>query len=97
MAIPCGLIINELVSNAIKYAFPNRRQGEIWISFTVENDDRYTLIVKDNGVGVPANLDIHNTASLGLQIVCALTEQLEGSFELNPKGGTAFKITFPKP
>ena len=97
VAIPCGLIINELVSNAIKYAFPNRLQGEIYIIFTIDNEDRYTLTVKDNGVGVPADLDIHNTASLGLQIVCALTEQLEGSFELNPKGGTAFKITFPKP
>jgi len=96
VAVPCGLIINELVSNAIKYAFPNNLQGEICISFTVENVDRYTLVVKDNGVGVPADLDIHNTASLGLQIVCALTDQLEGSFALDPKDGTTFKITFPK-
>ncbi|OLP19681.1 hypothetical protein BST81_03825 [Leptolyngbya sp. 'hensonii'] len=93
IAIPCGLIINELVSNAIKYAFPNRRSGEIGIIFDYENS-QYQLIIRDNGIGFPQLVDFRNTESLGMQVVCALTRQLGGSIELNRDGGTAFAITF---
>jgi len=92
-AIPCGLIINELVSNSLKHAFHNNKQGEIHIGFH-SKDTEYTLSVGDNGIGIPQNIDFHNTESLGLQLVCALTHQLNGSIELNRTNGTIFKVVF---
>lgn len=92
-AIPCGLIINELIANSLKYAFPVGKEGEIWIEFN-SNNDKFTLIVADNGVGFPQDLDFQNTNSLGLQLVNALTEQLEGNIELDNSVGTKFIITF---
>ena len=91
-AIPCGLIINELVSNSLKHAFPEK-QGEIFVNLH-RDDGSLTLIVSDNGVGFPENVDFRNTDSLGLQLVCTLTDQLDGAIELNRTGGTEFKITF---
>ncbi|HME45655.1 MAG TPA: histidine kinase dimerization/phosphoacceptor domain -containing protein [Syntrophorhabdales bacterium] len=91
-AIPCGLIINELVSNSLKHAFPEK-QGEIFVNLHRDNG-RFTLVVSDNGVGFPESVDFRNTDSLGLQLVCTLTDQLDGAIELNRKGGTEFKITF---
>jgi PAS domain S-box-containing protein len=91
-AIPCGLIINELVSNSLKHAFPEKH-GEIYVNLHRDNG-RFTLIVSDNGVGFPQNVDFRNTDSLGLQLVCTLTDQLDGAIELNRTGGTEFKITF---
>ncbi len=104
-AIPCGLIINELVSNALKHAFPageargerSKSKGEIRIELCSDEGGRLTLIVGDNGVGLPKDLDFQNTESLGLQLVNMLTYQLEGSIELDRSGGTAFKITFARP
>ncbi|MFQ5769951.1 MAG: sensor histidine kinase [bacterium] len=93
-AIPCGLIINKLVSNALKYAFPKGEVGEIRIEFRKIDDSKYTLIVSDNGVGVPKELDFRNTESLGLQLVSLLTDQLGGIVELNRKRGTTFNFTF---
>lgn len=92
-AIPCGLIVNELVSNSLKYAFSTDKKGEISIEFN-SVDDNFTLIVSDNGKGFPQDLDFRNTESLGLQLVNALTEQLEGNIELDNSIGTEFKITF---
>lgn len=94
MAIPCGLIINELISNSLKYAFPPGEKGEIGIDFNTKNN-KFILIVWDNGIGIPDNIDFQNTESLGLQLVCILTEQLGGTIELNKSLGTKFKITFP--
>jgi len=93
-AIPCGVIINELVSNSLKHAFPEDRVGEIVISFK-ELDGQYTMIFKDDGVGLPEDLDIGNPASLGLTIVNALTGQLNGAIDLGRNGGTEIRITFP--
>jgi len=93
-AIHCGLIINELISNSLKYAFPAGKKGEICVELHQGNDKRSTLTVSDNGIGFPKDLDFHNTASLGLQIVTALTNQLEGIIELNRDRGTEFKIIF---
>ncbi len=128
-AIPCGLIINELVSNSLKYAFPRGRKGKILIGLHSEEVNggpissrissearlrhrpssgeagdeasaetlersRFTLIVSDNGVGFPKDLDFRNTESLGLQLVVGLAEQIRGSIELNRRGGTSFKIKF---
>ncbi len=92
-AIPCGLIINELVSNSLKYAFPDGREGEINIDFHSDGD-KLTLIVTDNGIGFPKDLDFRNTESLGLQLVNNLANQLNGNVELDGTDGTQFKITF---
>jgi len=96
-AIPCGLIINELVSNSLKYAFPAGRAGEIRIELWSDDDGQFTLMVSDNGVGLPKDLDFRATQSLGLQLVHTLVEQLEGTIELDRSGEMAFKITFTEP
>jgi len=96
-AIPCGLILNELVSNSLKYAFPEGREGEVNVKLTKDDDDKVTLIVSNNGVDFPEDLDFRNTESLGLQLVNMLTQQLDGTIELNKSGGATFKITFRVP
>ena len=96
-AIPCGLIINELVSNSLKYAFPEDRQGEIRIDLHSEKEGKFTLIVSDSGVGFPKDLDFRNTESLGLQLICTLVDQLQGTIGLDRTGGTEFKIAFTEP
>ncbi|MCJ7811937.1 ATP-binding protein [bacterium] len=94
-AIPCGLIINELVSNSLKYGFPNEAKGKISVVLISENENHVTLTVKDNGVGLPTGFDFQNTDTLGLQLVNTLTRQLKGHIDLNSNHGTTFKITFP--
>jgi two-component sensor histidine kinase len=95
-AIPCGLIANELMSNAFKHAFPDGRVGQIRIGFHFD-EPVYTLSFADNGAGIPAGVDYLNTDSLGLKLVNLLaTEQLDGTIQLVQKEGTAFIITFPK-
>ena len=93
-AIPSGLIINELVSNSLKHAFPADRRGGIRIAFRRDDDGLYMLTVGDNGVGIPESLDFRNTKSLGLRLVNALTAQLKGTIEVDRSDGTEFKITF---
>jgi len=93
-AIPCGLIINELVSNVYKYAFKDSSKGEIYIELTSPESGKYLLIVKDNGAGIPGSINIHETESLGMMLVTTLTEQLEGSLELDRSHGTKFTILF---
>jgi len=93
-AILCGLIINELVSNALKHAFPAGRKGEIRIDLRRDPDGRHTLRISDNGVGFPEGLDFRNTTSLGLQLVHLLTDQLRGTVELHNHGRTSFEIRF---
>ncbi|MCW7073577.1 MAG: PAS domain S-box protein [Methanophagales archaeon] len=93
-AISCGLIINELVSNSLKYAFTECKEGEIYIELHSDNN-MYTLIFSDNGVGFPDDLDFRSTETLGLQLVITLIKQLKGTIEINRSGGTRFKITFP--
>jgi|GEM_PF-1068804 len=93
-AIPCGLLINELVSNALKHAFKNKDKGEICIQLQPDRDSHFILSVSDNGIGFPQDLDFRDTESLGLQLVCTLTEQLEGTVELNSHHGTTFNILF---
>jgi PAS domain S-box-containing protein len=95
-AIPCGLIMNELVSNSIKYAFPSGRTGEIMVKFFVTGEDKCCMIVRDDGAGMPPDFDLEEAESLGLQLVWNLTGQLGGDIELSSEGGTSFKITFPR-
>jgi len=96
-AIPFGLIINELVTNALKHAFPQGREGEIKVSLTPTRDGGVRLSVADTGIGIPAHVDIEKTTSLGLQLVSILTHQLVGTIEIQREGGTTFSIIIPKP
>lgn len=93
-AIPCGLIISELISNALKYAFPNQMPGKIFLSLTYDQHKYINLIVQDNGIGFPVNWGAGRGKSLGLQLVNILTNQLEGTLEINHQIGTEFKISF---
>ena len=86
-AIPLGLIVNELVSNSMKHAFPSNRQGEIDIKFNLDNGN-YSMIISDNGIGFPKDYNIQDSDSLGLKIVNSLTEQIEGEIKIETSNGT---------
>ena len=94
-AVPFGLIVNEVFTNALKYAFVEKTAGTIWAEFIDESDKEYRLVIKDDGVGLPIGLDTENTTSLGLRIIKELTRQLRGSFEFSSEGGTRFELRFP--
>ena len=94
MAVPCGLIVNELVSNALKHAFPDGNGGEVAIQLKAEENGRVELVVSDNGVGIPEGVDIWNSPSLGLQLVNALVNQLDGDLQFDSSQGTRFTISF---
>jgi len=93
-AIPCGLVINELVSNALKHAFPNSKRGEIHIKLYSNKQNKTKLTVSDNGVGLPENINIHEPETLGLQLVNDLVKQVEGKIRLERTKGTTFHIVF---
>ncbi len=92
-AVPCGLIINELVSNVLKHAFPNGNSGKMWLSLHLK-DNQIELIVADNGLGLPADFNLDSSNSLGMQLVNSLVNQLDGSIEIERTKGTEFKIKF---
>ncbi|MFB2879806.1 histidine kinase dimerization/phosphoacceptor domain -containing protein [Floridanema aerugineum] len=94
-AIPCGLIINELICNTLKYAFPEGAIGKIYLRLSLLKNQFILLEVADNGIGLPADFDIEMSESLGLQLVNNLTNQLEGNIEIDLQCGTFFRITFP--
>jgi PAS domain S-box-containing protein len=94
IAIPCGLIINELVTNSLKYAFPNGKPGKVEIELTNIRNNHYELMIKDNGVGFPSGVDFKNSTSLGLQLVNTLVGQIDGEIEMENHEGTAYKIKF---
>ncbi|MCD6163716.1 MAG: PAS domain S-box protein [candidate division Zixibacteria bacterium] len=96
-AVPCGLIINELFSNSLKYAFKDRENGEININFSENDDGKYILTVSDNGSGFKGKADLQTTDSLGLQLVSTLTRQLGGVIQLDAEKGTKFSVIFPIP
>jgi two-component sensor histidine kinase/PAS domain-containing protein len=95
-AIPCGLIVNELVSNALKHAFPGERPGEIRISLNTTGEETYVLEVTDTGIGLPEGFNVEHVETLGLKLATALVRQLEGTFETGTAGGASFRISFPK-
>ncbi len=96
VAIPCGLIINEIITNSLKYAFRDTVQGIISIKMTNDLFRGYTLIIKDNGIGLPKDFDVNKTRSLGMRLVYLLgQDQLEGKVVINSVNGTEFIITFP--
>jgi PAS domain S-box-containing protein len=94
-AIPLGLIVNELITNSLKHAFPDGKPGKINVNFHTQ-DDHYEFTVEDNGIGFPEDLDYQNTDSLGLQLINSLTSQIDGEIELDRNKGTEFKIKFPE-
>lgn len=92
-AIPLGLITNELMTNSIKYAFPDDIKGTITLRI-VKEGDKFIFTLKDDGIGFPSDLDYKNADSLGLELVNSLTNQIDGKLELKGENGTEFKITF---
>ncbi len=93
-AVPCGLIINELVSNSIKFAFPEDRSGEITVDLS-QKGNNLELKVTDNGIGIPINIDYKSTETLGLQLVMTLTAQMDGLINYDGSNGSAFSIVIP--
>lgn len=94
-AVPLGLILNEAISNAIKYAFPNDRKGVLAIEFKMQSDKLCRLRIADDGVGMPDTFDIDEATSLGMSLMRGLSNQLEASFEVQQCGGTIVSVVFP--
>lgn len=94
VAIPCGLIINELVSNSLKYAFPEDKEGEIKITLRTLDESAMELTVADNGIGMPADTNFGSSESLGLKLVTILTNQIDGELEMDRSEGTKIQIRF---
>jgi PAS domain S-box-containing protein len=93
-AIPCGLVVNELISNALKHAFPGDRKGEISVELIADPSGKAVLSVADNGIGIPEGIDISKTSTLGLQLVTLLTDQLGGKITTRRSNPTEFVLTF---
>jgi PAS domain S-box-containing protein len=93
-AIPCGLIINELVSNSLKYAFPLNMKGEIKLDFCQILDQQFHLSIQDNGSGFPKNFDVENTETLGVRLVKMLAEQLDAKISIDSHPGTCYHLVF---
>lgn len=93
-AIPCGLIINELVTNSLKHAFSDERRGEIVIETVYHSNNKFTLTIKDNGKGIPEDVDYYNSRTVGFNLINSLVRQLGGNLVINRSEGTEFKITF---
>lgn len=96
-AIPCGLILNELVTNALKYAYPPGQTGEVLITLAEQADKMVWLTVADHGIGLPADFDIQRCDSLGLSIVEVLSRQIGGRLEIKTANGASFSVVFPMP
>ena len=93
-AVPLGLILNEAITNAIKYAFPNDRNGTITISLTNTSANNYLLTISDNGIGMPSQPGNRRAGSLGISLMTGLAEDLEGKFTIENDNGTRLKISF---
>jgi PAS domain S-box-containing protein len=93
-AVPCGLILNELITNALKHGFPNDRHGIVRVELSVASPDRLCLVVKDNGVGLPLGLAPLEAKSVGMQLVRALAKQLHSTLQLEQNEWTSFKLEF---
>ena len=96
VAIPCGLIINELVSNSMKYAFPQNHDGKIKVSLQTDNKEYIVLTITDNGIGIPLNFKTVNPQSLGLELVKLMAKQLNGKMAIDGTSGTVISIVFPQ-
>jgi two-component sensor histidine kinase len=95
MAIPCGLIVNELISNSLKHAFPEGSGGEITIEFTHDQDNHATLSVNDDGIGFPTEFNFENSGTLGMQLVYLLAGQIGGTVKIDHSSPTKLEVRFP--
>jgi len=98
-AIPCGLLVNEILSNCLKHAFPNGRRGAVMVDLQPEpGSSAYVLSIRDDGIGLPDDFEARQTTSLGLHLIRALASQIRGTLEIDgkPRNGfrTAFSTTF---
>ncbi len=94
-AIPCGLIVNEIIANSLKHAFPGNREGTIGIDLSHLDATTVRLTVNDDGVGIPESRDLTDTTTLGLQLITMLTDQLGGTLSIRRADPTQFDIRFP--
>ena len=95
LAIPCGLAVNELISNALKHGFPTDRSGEVSVRLATSAEGRVSLCVTDNGVGLPEDFELAETTTLGMQLLVLLAEQLGGELTIEPRQPTRFTLRFP--
>jgi two-component sensor histidine kinase len=95
-AIPCGLIVNELVTNALKYAFPDGRRGTIRVRLRPVGEDRIELAVEDDGIGLPEGFDPENDGKLGLDLVFTFADQIDADVTVDREAGTGFRLSFPR-
>lgn len=92
-AIPCGLIVHEIISNSLKHAFPEGR-GEVYVGLKRQDNGFHELTIRDDGVGLPEEVDIHESESLGMQLIMGLTKQIGGTVEIKSGSGTSYSIQF---
>lgn len=93
-AVPLGLILNEAITNSIKYAFPDKQEGKISISLLNSTDDYFILKIADNGTGLPPDFDSRKSNSLGMRLMLGLSGDLEGTFTIQNENGTAVSVEF---
>jgi two-component sensor histidine kinase len=94
VALPCGLIVNEVLSNALKYAFPGGKAGDVQIELRREPSGKVHLLIADNGIGLPRGWDWETSSTLGLRLVRTLARQIEANIQITGGDGTAFSIEF---
>jgi two-component sensor histidine kinase len=93
-AIPCGLIINELLTNSLKHAFPYSRRGEIRVELNSDSENKFTIIISDDGVGIPEDIEFPDNGSFGFRMVDSLVKQIGGTLKLDKEDGTCYIIEF---
>ncbi|MCD4653136.1 sensor histidine kinase, partial [bacterium] len=93
-AVPLGLLCNEVLTNSLRHAFPDDRRGEIRIKISMKADDTVELIISDNGIGLPEDVDFKNSDTMGFQLINALIDQIEGTYEINSEHGMFFRLEF---
>ncbi|MDR3610809.1 MAG: sensor histidine kinase [Ignavibacteriaceae bacterium] len=93
-AITCGLLINEIISNSFKHAFPDGRSGNVQLSIQ-DSADQYIMVVSDDGIGLPDNIKLENHSPFGLLLISTLVDQINGNIVLEKQNGTKFTINFP--
>jgi len=96
-AVPCGLLVNELLSNALKHAFPPGQAGHLWVTLRRAADGQLRLTVRDDGVGLPEGVDVQTTSSFGMRLVGLLAQQLRATVALERHPGTSVTLTFVEP
>ena len=94
-AVPFGMLINEIITNILKHAFPQRKKGEIFLRLYQDGNKKIHLLISDTGVGLPSEVDIENPTTMGLQLMKDLTQQLKGEIQIESEQGTKIKVVFP--